>query len=538
MRQRIGSNPGTVKVSAGALAFFPGACPVYARPVTMPEDGNDLPEAAMSDFRSKQHVANRGRSPLSTGKVHVLGVGGTAMSAVAGLFRLDGWEVRGSDQAAPYPPMGDLLAAMGIPVRHPYAPENLDWGPDLVIVGNVIRRTNPEAVALLESGLPYRSFPEALREHFLADRVPLVVAGTHGKTTTTSLIAHLLHAQGLDPSFLVGGVPVDFGINHRLGAGRHFVVEGDEYDTAFFDKGPKFLHYAPQAAIINNIEFDHADIFADLDAVKDAFARFAAIVPAGAPLLVPDDDVNCRDVLATAGAAGTTFGIGRGTWQARDLRWGGPGGARVTFGLHRGDRFVGTFASPMVGEHNLRNAVAALALIHEVEAATPALAEALTSFQGIRKRQEVKGVAGGVTVIDDFAHHPTAVRETMAAVRAAWPKARIIALFEVESNTSRRRVFQDAFAEAFAAADEVLFCRPHDKPDNLPPDQRIDMERLCADIAARGTPARLIPDIEDLAEAAAERARPGDVVLAMSGRDFHGIHARVLARLAADDTRD
>lgn len=492
----------------------------------------------MTDSQCRRHVGNRGLSPISLRKIHVLGIGGTAMSAVAGLFRLDGWEVRGSDQAAPYPPMGDLLAAMGIPVMHPYAPENLAWGPNLVIVGNVIRKTNPEAVALLESGLPYRSFPEALREHFLAGRVPVVVAGTHGKTTTTSLIAHLLHAQGFDPSFLVGGVPLDFGTNHRLGGGRHFVVEGDEYDTAFFDKGPKFLHYAPQAAVVNNVEFDHADIFADLDAVKDAFARFAAIVPVGAPLLVPDDDANCRDVLATAGASGITFGIGRGAWQAREVRWGGPGPTRVTFALHRGERRVGTFASPMVGAHNLRNTVAALALVHEIDAATPVLAEALASFQGIRKRQEIKGIARGVTVIDDFAHHPTAVRETMAAVRAAWPDARIIALFEVESNTSRRRVFQDAFAEAFAAADEVLFCRPHDKPDNLAPEQRIDMDRLCADIASRGTPAVMIPDIDELADTAAGHARSGDVVLAMSGRDFHGIHAKVLARLAASGAEE
>ncbi len=469
-------------------------------------------------------------------KVHILGVGGSAMSAVAGLFRQAGWVVRGSDQAAPYPPMGDLLTAMGIPVMHPYGPKNLTWGPDLVVVGNVIRRTNPEAVALLESDLPYQSFPEALHEHFLADRVPLVVTGTHGKTTTTSLIAHLLHAQGLDPSFLVGGVPLDFGVNHRLGSGRHFVVEGDEYDTAFFDKGPKFLHYAPQAAIINNVEFDHADIFADLAAVKTAFTQFAALVPTNGPLLVPDGDANCNDVLAAAGATGITFGIGRGCWQARDVRWGGQGRARVTFTLHHKDLTVGTFTSPMVGLHNLRNTLAALALVHEIDAATSTLTDAMAAFSGIRKRQEIKGVARGVTVIDDFAHHPTAVRETVAAVRAAWPSARIIALFEIESNTSRRRVFQDAFAEAFAAADEVLFCRPHEKPDNLPQEQRIDMDRLCADITARGTPAMVIPDIDELAAEAARRSRPGDIVLGMSGRDFHGIHAKVLDHLAHDQS--
>ena len=249
-------------------------------------------------------------------KVHVMGVGGTAMSAVAGLFRESGCEVRGSDQALPYPPVSLLLDRLAIPVLHPYAPENLAWGPDLVVVGNVIRRVNPEAVAVVESGRPYLSFPQAMNRYFLAGRASLVVAGTHGKTTTTSLICHLLHGQGLDPSFLVGGVPLDFGVNYRLGGGPHFVIEGDEYDTAFFDKGPKFLHYAPKAAIINNVEFDHADIFRDLDAVIAAFAKFAAIVPKGAPLLVPDGDPNVPRVLAEAGATGTTFGVNRGRWPA------------------------------------------------------------------------------------------------------------------------------------------------------------------------------------------------------------------------------
>jgi len=461
-------------------------------------------------------------------RVHILGIGGTAMSAVAGLFRQAGCEVRGSDQARPYPPVGDLLDRLGIPVMHPYAPENLLWAPDLVVVGNVIRRTNPEALALLESGLPYDSFPEALRRHFLKDRMPVVIAGTHGKTTTSSLVAHLLAAQGLDPSFLIGGLPRNFGTNHHLGQGRHFVLEGDEYDTAFFDKTPKFLHYAPQAAVLNNIEFDHADIFADLEAVRSAFASFVELLPRGQPLLVPEADENVREVLRRTGARGISFGIEQGTWHCEDLQW---EQGRPRFRLVRQETPVGVFELPMIGRQNLHNAVGALALLHEIDAAGPRLSHALASFQGVRKRQEVRGVAAGVTVIEDFAHHPTAVRETLQAVRGAWPGGRLVALFEVESNTSRRRVFQQDYVAAFRKADEVFFCRPYDKPDQLPEDQKIDMDRLCRDLEEAGVPAHLIPDVDDLAREAAARVGPGDVLLAMSGRDFHGIHDRLLSRL-------
>lgn len=461
-------------------------------------------------------------------RVHVLGIGGTAMSAVAGLFHQAGCEVRGSDQAPPYPPVRDLLDDLGIPVMHPYDPGNLQWGPDLVVVGNVIRRTNPEAVALLESQFLFLSFPEALRRYFLEGRFPVVITGTHGKTTTSSLVTHLLDAQGLDPSFLIGGVPCNFRRNHRLGQGPHFVLEGDEYDTAFFDKGPKFLHYAPKAALVNNIEFDHADIFPDLEAVKQAFLAFVALVPRGQPLLAPAEDPQVQDVLGRAGVPASSFGIETGDWHCEDLQW---VEGRPRFRLfHRGTP-VGHFESPMIGRQNLHNTVGALALVHEMDAAGPGLPSALASFQGVRKRQEVRGVVGGITVMDDFAHHPTAVRETLRAVRGAWPRSRVIALFEVESNTSRRRVFQQDFAEAFRQADTVFFCRPYEKPDGLPPDQRIDMDRLCEDLQAAGTPARLIPDIDDLAREAAAMARPGDLLIAMSGRDFHGIHDRLLARL-------
>ncbi len=458
-------------------------------------------------------------------KVHVMGVGGTAMAAIAGMFRERGCEVRGSDGAPPYPPMSDVLNRLGIPVMAPYAPANLDWGPDLVIVGNVIRRTNPEAEALLASGRAYLSLPQALHDHFLAGHRPLVVAGTHGKTTTSSLVAHLLHAQRFDPGFMIGGIPLDFMSNYRLGQGPFFVVEGDEYDTAFFDKEPKFLHYAPQAAIINNIEFDHADIYRDLDHVVSAFAKLSNLMPPKAPLIVPAKDPNCALAAAVTRGRVVTFGLDHGMWQAHLLSR--EAGVTTFDLLHLGARF-GTFSTRMLGDHNLRNITAALALIHEIEAETPALAEALMSFKGIRKRQEVKGVASGVTVIDDFAHHPTAVRETIRAVRTGYPGSRIIALFEPESNTSRRAVFQNDYVTAFTEADEVLFARPFEKPDNLAPEERIDMNRLCRDIESAGGQARMIADVDELAAQAVLDANPGDVILGMSGRDFMGIHDRVL----------
>ena len=459
-------------------------------------------------------------------KVHVMGIGGTAMSAIAGLLRDAGCEVRGSDAGRPYPPVSDLLDRLGIPVMYPYSPSNLAWGPDLVVVGNVIRKTNEEAVAA--TGLVCMAMPELLREAFLQTRRSLVIAGTHGKTTTTSLVAHLLHAQGMDPSFLVGGIPLNFGTNYRLGGGEVFVIEGDEYDTAYFDKRPKFMHYAPWAAIINNIEFDHADIFRDLDSVVAAFKGFAGLLPTGAPLVVPANDPVIERAVAESPARIVTFGLKAGDYRPANCVF---EALRVRFSLVRHGAVVGDFDSPLLGEHNLKNTVAALALLMETGHATPALADALSSFRGVRKRQEVKGVAGGVTVIDDFAHHPTAVRETIRAVRMGWPKARVIALFEPESNTSRRAVFQREYALAFSNADEVLFYKPLEKPDNLRPEERINMEQLCADIAALGVRARMIPDIARLAEEAAALARPGDVILGMSGRDFLGVHDLVIERL-------
>lgn len=450
------------------------------------------------------------------------------MAGMASLFAEAGAIVRGSDGAPPYPPTGPLLSQLHIPVMHPYSPDNLSWRPDLVVVGNVIRATNPEAQALLERGIPYLSMPEALRRFFLQGRRSLVVAGTHGKTTTASLLAHLLAASGHDPGFLIGGIPLNFQINARLGSGPFFVVEGDEYDTAFFDKSPKFLHYEPKAAILNPVEFDHADIFRDLDHVISAFSAFCRLLPDGAPLIVPHGDDYAASASSTSKARVITSGLERGTWQARDIEPRTPGFA---FTLYHNDTPKGRFFLPLIGRHNLKNTTSVLALLHELNLAHDDLPLALSSFKGVCKRQELRGIARGVMVFDDFAHHPTAVRETLCAFREAYPKARLIALFEPESNTSRRKVFQHDFARAFLVADRVLFCRPLEKPDGLRPEEKLDMALLCHEIREGGVPADMIEDIRLLASKAAMEARPGDVIVAMSGRDFYGIHDLILEEL-------
>ncbi len=464
-------------------------------------------------------------------RIHVMGLCGTAMGTFAGMLKGRGYEVRGSDAAA-YPPMSDQLAEQAIPLMLGYAPQNLDWGPDLVVVGNVIRRTNPEAEAVVARGLPYASFPELFGRLFLAGRRPVVVTGTHGKTTTTSLTAFLLRHAGRDPGLFVGGVPRDFGRSFLLGTGEHVVVEGDEYDTAYFDKVPKFVHYRPAVGLINNIEFDHADIYPDVQAIEREFARFAALVPPEGRLLV-----NARDARALEAASAARCPVervGAGDWEARDIALHTGGATFTLWHATRGD--LGRFDSPLIGDHNVHNATMALAAVLGEGVSPDAARAGLAAFSGVTKRQEVKGVARGVTVIDDFAHHPTAVRETVRAVAARYPGARLWCCFEVESNTSRRRVFQDAYPPAFDGAHAVLFCKPLDKPDNLPAEARLSLDEVADAIRARGPECHLIPEVPDLVSWLVPRLAPGDVVLGMSGRHFHGLHALVLDALRRLDT--
>ena len=469
--------------------------------------------------------------------IHLVGVAGTGMGAFAGMLKAAGHEVTGSDQNV-YPPMSDMLRAWGIPVLTPYAPSNLDAvKPDLVVIGNVIRRVNPEATEVRVRRLPQMSFPAALGAFFLRSRHSVVVAGTHGKTTTTALLGHVLTVAGGDPSVLVGGVARNCDANFRLGAGSHFVVEGDEYDTAYFDKGPKFLHYRPRTAILTSIEFDHADIFRDLAHYEAAFERFVRLLPPDGCLAVSAAYPNVLRIARTSTARVVTYGLARDSGRAGgglgtdyvacDLAH-DPEGARFTV-LER-DRALGLATLPGGGAQNVENALGVVAAARALGLDFADIARGLGTFAGVRRRQEVRGEVGGVTIVDDFAHHPTAVRATIAAMKARFPGRRLWAAFEPRSNTSRRRVHQEEYVEALAGAPCVVLKVP-DPHDMVPADQRLDADQVVADLRARGVDARAETDVDTLARAVADGARPGDVVLVMSNGAFGGFIDRLLAAL-------
>jgi UDP-N-acetylmuramate: L-alanyl-gamma-D-glutamyl-meso-diaminopimelate ligase len=470
-------------------------------------------------------------------KVHLIGIGGTGMGAVAGLLKAAGHEVRGSDTAV-YPPMSEQLAALEVPVMQPYAPANLDWGPDKVVVGNVHGKDHPEVVAARERGIALTSFPAVLGEEFLADRHSIVVAGTHGKTTTTALIAHVLAEAGRDPSVFVGGVPIGLGQGWRLGKGQDFVVEGDEYDTAFFDKGSKFLHYRPQTAVISSVELDHVDIFPSFEAVRDAFRKLVALMPANGLLVVSAESADAVAVAAAAacrveryaviddGPDGPADGAPAGvTWWARGLEQLKSG--RVAFDVFRGSERIDRFETLLVGRHNVANCLAAIGVCHARGVSVAQIQRGVASFAGVRRRQELRGIAGGVTVLDDYAHHPTAVRETLKALRARFAKRRVIAVYEPRSATSRRRTFQTEFAQAFSHADEVVVGKLFD-PGKIPAEERFDPERLALDLHRSGTKATYLAETGQIVEHLVASAAPGDIVLVLSSGSFDNLHDRLL----------
>ncbi|MEW5723817.1 MAG: UDP-N-acetylmuramate--L-alanine ligase [Thermodesulfobacteriota bacterium] len=471
------------------------------------------------------------RLPAKVQTIHLIGLCGTGMGSLAGMLVERGYRVTGSDQNV-YPPMSDFLSALGIRPAIGYAPENLDHRPDLVIVGNVVTRGNPEASRLKELGLPYLSFPQALRFFFLKDRRPLVVAGTHGKTTTAALCAWLLDRAGRDPGFMVGGILENYGRNYRLASGEWFVVEGDEYDTAFFDKVPKFIHYAPYLGVLTSVEFDHADIYPDFEAVKEVFRRFVALIPPEGLLAAWGDDPLVRRLAEAARAPVAYYGFHPDNdWRAENLR---PEGRSMTFELIRPDGSRRKMFTPLPGAHNVLNTLAAAAVLARVGLTPEEIAFGLETFQGIRRRQEVRGVEAGVTVIDDFAHHPTAVRYTVAAIRAAYDGTlaghRLIAVFEPRTNTSIRAVFQEEYAAAFDQADLVLVREPPD-PAKAPEGDRFSCARLVQDLAARGLAARRFDDTGGLLQDLLSTAAPGDVVLIMSNGGFDQLHQRLLVGL-------
>jgi UDP-N-acetylmuramate: L-alanyl-gamma-D-glutamyl-meso-diaminopimelate ligase len=456
-----------------------------------------------------------------------MGVAGTAMAALAGMLKDAGYTVTGSDKAV-YPPMSDYLAELGIEVMEGFEAHNLDHEPDLVIVGNVVRAAYDEAQALLASALPYCSFPEAFGHLFLKDAHSIVVAGTHGKTTTTSITAWLLEAAGAQPGFLVGGIVKNFDRTARAGAGRVFVVEGDEYDTAFFDKGPKFLHYRPRTCILTSVEFDHADIYRDLDHVKESFRRLMGILPSDGTLVVRGDDPGAADVATLAGCAVWTYGPGQ-EWDGRVESVDTDAGT-MTFTVLRGGEPVLTATSCMVGEHNLYNQVAAVAAAIAWGAAPEALAVGFSSFGGIKRRQEVIGEPGGVTIVDDFAHHPTAVHLTLEALRERFGARRLWAVWEPRSATSRRNTFQAEYADAFGPADQVIVAAPYDQ-SRIDPGERFSSEQLVRDLCDRGVDAITLEDADAIARTVAARAHPHDVVAILSNGGFGGLHRKLLGLL-------
>ncbi len=454
------------------------------------------------------------------------------MAALAGMLQARGHRVSGSDENV-YPPMSTMLASLGISVHQGYLAEHLEPRPDCVIVGNAIPRGNAELEATLNLKLLYRSQAEVVKEEFIRGRRSLVVAGTHGKTTTTSIAAWLLDQGGLDPSFLIGGVAQNFGVSFRVTDSDYFIIEGDEYDTAYFDKGPKFMHYLPEIAIVNNIEFDHADIYNDLAAVKLAFRRFMNLVPANGRLIVGWDDPNVREVVASMGQKLFTQVETFGTSDEAKWRISGTdfSGEMSAFKVTREGKEWGRFQTPLIGDFNLLNCLAVIIAADAWGVQPETIGDALRSFKNVRRRAEIRGEERGVTVIDDFAHHPTAVRETLRGLRSRYQGRRLIAVFEPRSWSSRLAVFQDEYAEAFSSADYVVIASVFDSQKVSEKGKSLDTSKLIEDISKQGKPAFALPDADEIMGHLLPEFHDGDVVAIMSNGGFGGIHEKLLAKL-------
>lgn len=450
------------------------------------------------------------------------------MATLAAMLKHRGHHVTGSDEHV-YPPMSDFLAAERISVLEGYQPDHVRGPLDLVVVGNAISRGNAELEAVLDAGIRYASLPETIRDQWLWDAQSIVIAGTHGKTTTTSIAGWLLTAAGADPTVLVGGIARNFGADgasYRIGNGNAFVIEGDEYDSAYFDKTAKFLKYLPDIAVINNIEFDHADIYADIDEVRLAFRRLVNLVPQRGLVLLGADSPDAAALADKARSRVQTFGLSaQAEWRAVDIRVHGGTRFRVT----RGDKDFGEFTMDLLGAHNVSNALAALAVGVDLGLDVEALRRGLSQFKGVKRRLEVVAEARGVTVYDDFAHHPTAVEETLRAVREAAPGHRIWAIFEPRSASSCRRVFQDDFARAFRGADEVVLASVF--RSTLPPEERLSEAKLVDDLTRQKVHARHVPTVDAIVDTVATEAQSGDLVVVMSNGGFGGIHQKLIAAL-------
>ena len=459
--------------------------------------------------------------------IHLIGICGTAMASLAGMLAERGFRVSGSDAAA-YPPMSDFLESLAIPVAQPFAIANLNPTPDLVVIGNVISRGNVELEHVLDQRIPFCSLPQLLHDEFLRGKEVLVVAGTHGKTTTTSMLAWVFEVAGTQPSFLIGGIAENFGRSFQLGSGKHFILEGDEYDTAFFDKGPKFLHYFPDAIILTSVEFDHADIYKDLDAVETAFKRLVNLIPRRGRIIAFDHGDSIDRCLARAFCPVERYGASsHATWKIADLKL---EPTSTAWFLLRDGRLWAEFEFPLAGEYNVWNASAAAALAAHCGISADVIARALKSFKSVKRRLEVKAEVNGITMIDDFAHHPTAIAATLSALRARYPGRRLWAILEPRSNTLRRNVFQDELAKSLAIADEVVIANVF-KSESIPEAERLDVTAAAAQLASTGHRARVLADVEGIVQLCAPEMRPGDVVAILSNGGFGGIYEKLPQRL-------
>ncbi|MGW8195335.1 MAG: UDP-N-acetylmuramate:L-alanyl-gamma-D-glutamyl-meso-diaminopimelate ligase [Desulforhopalus sp.] len=468
--------------------------------------------------------------PQRINHIHLMGICGTGMAALAGMLQQTGFTVTGSDSKV-YPPMSEFLATLNIPVCNGYSSENLRLSPDLVIVGNVITAKNPEAVALAEARLPYLSFPQALSHFFIRSRTSLVIAGTHGKTTTCSLLATSLYKAGLDPTFMIGGIVREFGTNFRLGNGECFVAEGDEYDTAFFDKESKFLHYRPKVAVITSIEFDHADIFADIEAIKRSFRKFVALMPPDGLLIANGDDTNVAEIAADAPCSVQSYGLSASAvWSIENMV---TSNDSTHFTVTKDGELWSPMSVALAGRHNCLNSLAVCAVMNHLGIAPATIAQGLRNFRGVKRRQEVRGIEKGVTVIDDFAHHPTAVRETLSALKAAYNGRRLIAVFEPRTNSSRRAIFQKDYVHSFDGADLILLREPT-PIEGLRQEELFSSSRLAADLTGKkGLAAESFATTEDILYRLGELVKEGDVVAILSNGGFDNIHSRLLGQLKA-----
>jgi UDP-N-acetylmuramate: L-alanyl-gamma-D-glutamyl-meso-diaminopimelate ligase len=454
------------------------------------------------------------------------------MASLAGLLQLKGHRITGSDKAA-YPPMSDLLRSLGIPILEPYDETNLDPVPDLVVIGNALSRGNPEIERVLDERIPFTSMAALLCEEFLKGRESLVVAGTHGKTTTTSMLAWIYQVAArknplLEPSFLIGGVAENFDSSFQLRPTSNFILEGDEYDTAFFDKGPKFLHYFPAALVLTHVEFDHADIYADLDAVKIAFKRLVNLVPRSGLIVAYDGSLNVTECVSGAFCPVERYGFtDPANWRIRNLRY---ESGRMRWQVHRAGVAWADFEMQLAGEHNALNATAASALAAAAGISTEAIAEALSTFKSVKRRLEVRAEINGITLIEDFAHHPTAIRETLRALRSIYPNSRIWAVLEPRSNTLRRKVLAAELIASLALADRVILAAVYQQ-ERIPEAERMHPEEVVRALNSEGTPSKLLADADAIVADLAPQLAPGDVVAILSNGGFDGIYEKLPAHL-------